>query len=145
MCSPADKVASYVRIDAIALTRGDRFYTHDFTPAVYTSWGFKDCQRNPGNPGAGSVLGPLLLRTLPHHYPSDSVWTWFSMITPDVMRQNLTRLGKEKNYTFHRPVETPVTMPMDTVPAILEHSGRGGRGLRSAYGTKAREIIEGGG
>jgi hypothetical protein len=27
-------------IDAIALTRGDRFYTTDFTPYNYTNWGY---------------------------------------------------------------------------------------------------------
>ncbi|EGN99535.1 hypothetical protein SERLA73DRAFT_26711, partial [Serpula lacrymans var. lacrymans S7.3] len=29
--------------DAIALIRGDRFYTTDYTPLAMTSWGFQDC------------------------------------------------------------------------------------------------------
>ena len=46
------------------------------TPFTYTSWGFADCHRDPKNPGFGSALGPLLLRTLPQHYSEDSVFTW---------------------------------------------------------------------
>ncbi|KAG8794414.1 hypothetical protein FRC17_008302, partial [Serendipita sp. 399] len=142
---PGYTVSRAILADAIALTRGDRFYTHDFTPSIYTSWGFKDCQRNPANPGAGSVLGPLLLRTLPEHYPADSVWTWFSMLTPETMRDNLVRLGKAEKYSFDRPSPKSVVTPVEDAAAVLDLTSRGGRGLRSTYATKAREIIEGGG
>lgn len=132
-------------VDAVALTRGDRFYTHDFTPAIYTAWGYKDCQSNPSNPGAGSVLGPLLLRTLPRNYTENSVYTWFSMMTPDAMRDNLIRLGKEKRYTFYRPIATMEARPIENAAEVLEIVGRGSKGYKSAYSTKAKEIIEGGG
>ncbi|KIM34230.1 hypothetical protein M408DRAFT_59813 [Serendipita vermifera MAFF 305830] len=142
---PGYTVSRAILADAIALTRGDRFYTTDFSPSVYTSWGYMDCQRNPANPGAGSMLGPLLLRTLPEHYPSNSVYTWFSMLTPDVMQTNLTRLGKAKHYTFERPVPLSVVKPIDAAPSVLDITGRGGRGYRSTYGIKAREIFDNGG
>ncbi|KAG8827835.1 hypothetical protein FRC18_009804 [Serendipita sp. 400] len=142
---PGYTVSRAILADAIALTRGDRFYTHDFTPSVYTSWGFKDCQRNPGNPGAGSVLGPLLLRTLPEHYPEDSVWTWFSMLTPETMRENLTRLGKNDKYSFDRPLPKTVVTPIEDPSAVLELTGRAGRGLKTTYATRAREIFDNGG
>jgi linoleate 10R-lipoxygenase len=47
------------------------------TPFNYTAWGFRDCQRDPTNPGFGSSIGPLLLRGLPYHYPENSVYTWY--------------------------------------------------------------------
>ena len=69
-------ISRAILADAIALTRGDRFFAQDMTPFNYTSWGYADCKRDPTNPGFGTALGPLLLRTLPHHYPEDSVLTW---------------------------------------------------------------------
>ena len=56
--------------DAIALVRGDRYYTHDFTPANLTSWGFQDCVRDPNNGAFGAALPKLLMRHLPRHYPA---------------------------------------------------------------------------
>lgn len=58
--------------DAIALVRGDRYYTHDFTPANLTSWGFQDCVRDPNNGAFGAALPKLLMRHLPRHYPAVS-------------------------------------------------------------------------
>ncbi|KAF8669729.1 heme peroxidase [Rhizoctonia solani] len=42
--------------DAIALVRGDRFFTTDFTPSRLTNWGWADVQRNPKNPSFGAYL-----------------------------------------------------------------------------------------
>ncbi|KAF8510671.1 hypothetical protein BU17DRAFT_97881 [Hysterangium stoloniferum] len=49
--------SSKLVIDAIALTRGDRFFTADFTPANLTAWGFQDCQHDTTNDEFGSMLG----------------------------------------------------------------------------------------
>ena len=89
--------------DAIALTRGDRFFTHDFTPYNLTTWGFADCQRNPKGFGFGSQFARLLLRTLPRHYSEDSVYTYFAFMTPDAMQKNLNKLGVLKHYDLNRP------------------------------------------
>ncbi|KAG5644792.1 hypothetical protein DXG03_007613 [Asterophora parasitica] len=45
--------------DAIALVRGDRFYTSDFTPINLTTWGFHDCQRDMNNGGLGGQTLPI--------------------------------------------------------------------------------------
>ncbi|KAG6873168.1 hypothetical protein C0995_002017 [Termitomyces sp. Mi166 len=71
--------------DAIALVRGDRFYTSDFTPINLTTWGFHDCQRDMDNGAQGAMsmswdllssltlmlyaVPKLLLRHLPRHFP----------------------------------------------------------------------------
>lgn len=89
--------------DAIALTRGDRFFTADYTPFNMTSWGFTDCQRDPDGPGNGSMLGRLLLRALPEHYTSDSTYTWFPLMTPHAMQAVFTKLGDTGLYSCARP------------------------------------------
>ena len=58
--------------DAIALVRGDRYFTHDYTPENLTSWGFQDCVRDPNNGAFGAALPTLLMRHLPRHYPAVS-------------------------------------------------------------------------
>lgn len=89
--------------DAIALTRGDRFFTQDFTPYNMTAWGFTDCQRDPNGYGFGSTLGRLLLRTLPNDYTADSVYTWFPFVHPDAMKGFLKNLDKLDGYSTERP------------------------------------------
>ncbi|OJT01856.1 Linoleate 10R-lipoxygenase [Trametes pubescens] len=100
---PAYTISRAILSDAIALTRGDRFFTADYTPFNMTSWGFADCQRDPDGPGNGSILGRLLLRTLPEHYTSDSTYTWFPLMTPPAMQTILTKLGDTNLYSCARP------------------------------------------
>jgi len=96
--------------DAFALTRGDRFYTQDFTPYNLTAWGFADCQRDADGYGFGSTLGRLLLRTLPNDYSADSIYTWFPLVHPESMEGYLKKLGKLDGYSPLRPKPSgPVT------------------------------------
>ncbi|KAH7335744.1 heme peroxidase [Rhizoctonia solani] len=88
--------------DAIALVRGDRYFTHDFTPANLTSWGIDDVQREE-NPGFGAYLPKLLQRALSNHYPQKSVFTWFPFFTPTQSRIVLKDRGLEDKYEFDRP------------------------------------------
>ena len=89
--------------DAIALTRGDRYFTQDYTPYNLTAWGFADCQRDPQAFGFGSTLGRLLLRTLPNNYADNSVYTFFPFMTPDSMKEHLTKLDAIDLYDISRP------------------------------------------
>jgi linoleate 10R-lipoxygenase len=58
--------------DALALIRGDCYFTTDYTPWNLTSWGFQDCFRDPHNGGLGGEMPKLLERHLPNHYPLQS-------------------------------------------------------------------------
>ncbi|KAF9039702.1 heme peroxidase [Hymenopellis radicata] len=98
--------------DAIALVRGDRFYTTDFTPANLTAWGYQDCERDPNNGGF------LLMRHLPRHYPYNSVYGCFPFFTPQKMKQSLTSQGIAANYTFDRPVPAPEPKVLNTFTGI---------------------------
>jgi cytochrome P450 len=130
--------------DAIALTRGDRFYTADLTPWNLTAWGYQDCQRDTNNAGFGSMLGRLLLRTLPQHYTANSCFTWFALMTPEAMQDNLTKLGVAKSYAFempgqaHRPVVVGKFKPAQAI--LDDHTSFGSR-----FVERAKQIMQGSG
>jgi linoleate 10R-lipoxygenase len=58
----------------MALTRGDRYFTADYTPHNLTAWGFADSQRDASAPGHGSMLGRLILRGLPGEFTENSTY-----------------------------------------------------------------------
>ncbi|KAF8666942.1 heme peroxidase [Rhizoctonia solani] len=104
--------------DAIALVRGDRFFTTDFTPERLTSWGFEDVKRDPNNGAFGAYLPKLLLRTLPRHYTYNSAYGLFPFFTPETTKQNLTKLKVADQYDFKRPSEAPIPKPLNNFTAI---------------------------
>ncbi|TFK85570.1 heme peroxidase [Polyporus arcularius HHB13444] len=104
--------------DAIALVRGDRFYTTDYTPANLTAWGFQDCARDPNNGAFGAAIPRLLFRHLPRYYPANSVYGLFPFFTPEVTKSNLQKLGIVSSYEFGRPVTKPVEKIVETVNDI---------------------------
>lgn len=106
-CYSAYTISRAILSDAIALTRGDRFYTADYTPFNMTCWGFADCQRDTEGPGFGSMLGRLILRTLPDQFPSDSTYTWFPLMTPDATKDVLVNLKMPNVYALQRPGPVP--------------------------------------
>ena len=136
-------VSRAILADAIALTRGDRFFTSDYTPFNMTSWGFADCQRDPSAPGYGSTIGRLLLRTLPNHFAPDSTYTWFPLMTPDAMRPILTKLGDLELYDLGKPVTTA------TVPEVGSYREAGkvlaGSTFGVPYAGRAAHVIKGNG
>ncbi|GJE97837.1 heme peroxidase [Phanerochaete sordida] len=107
--------------DAVALVRGDRFYTTDYTPANLTTWGFQDCSRDPNNGAFGAALPKLLMRHLPRHYPGDSVYSLFPFFTPEIMKTNLAKLKIVQNYSGmdgKRPQPLPVPTVVDTIKGL---------------------------
>ena len=103
---PGYTISRAILADAIALIRGDRFFTADFTPHNLTAWGFADCMRSPENPGFGSMLGRLFLRTLPEEFTDNSIYAWFPLMTPKAMNEILTELNQKEKYDFERPGTT---------------------------------------
>ncbi|KIJ55788.1 hypothetical protein M422DRAFT_152180 [Sphaerobolus stellatus SS14] len=127
--------------DAIALTRGDRFYTQDFTPWNLTTWGFQDCQRDTSNAGFGSMLGRLFLRTLPEHFTDDSVFTWFPLMTPEAMKENLSKLGVSEKYSFERPGVAPKVQVVESFTAIKDILDNNAS-FTTPYTSRAKDVIE---
>ncbi|PPQ95917.1 hypothetical protein CVT26_016140 [Gymnopilus dilepis] len=104
--------------DAIALVRGDRFCTSDFSPINMTTWGFYDCQRDMNNGGMGGQIPKLIMRHLPRHFPWNSVYSLYPFFTPDHMKESLTRRGLEHKYTFDLPQAAPVPKLLHTLTGI---------------------------
>lgn len=128
--------------DAIALTRGDRFFNQDLTPYNLTSWGFTDCQREPDGWGFGSTLGRLFLRTLPGQYDEKSIYTWFPLMHPEAMQTNLKKLGKLDQYSLERPKPQGDRVPVTGYVEVGEVL-RDTVVFKSDYEERAKEVIKG--
>jgi hypothetical protein len=139
---PGYTISRAILSDAIALTRGDRFFTHDFTPFNLTAWGFHDCQRDPGAFGFGSTLGRLFLRTLPEHFSENSIYTFFPLMTPDSMKVHLKKMNLLDQYDLSRPKprSPPVIVDdQEAVVAILKDPSA----FPAPYSEKVARIIKG--
>ncbi|KZT38100.1 linoleate diol synthase [Sistotremastrum suecicum HHB10207 ss-3] len=139
---PGYTVSRAILADAIALIRGDRFFTTDFTPYNLTTFGFADCARDTSNPSFGGQLGRLFLRTLPNEYNSESTYTWFPLFTPETMHKSLVNLGLEEKYTFDRPVPAAEVIPVgnhNDVDIVLTAPSN----FEAHYAERARRILPG--
>ncbi|OSX64325.1 hypothetical protein POSPLADRAFT_1054938 [Postia placenta MAD-698-R-SB12] len=139
---PGYTISRAILSDAIALTRGDRFFTADYTPFNMTCWGFADCQRDPNAPGYGSMLGKLFLRTLPGQFTSNSTYTWFPLMTPEAMQTVLTKLGDVALYNLNRPATiapVPVVRDYADVAQVLGDEQQ----FTARYASRAGRVISG--
>ncbi|KAF6760375.1 heme peroxidase [Ephemerocybe angulata] len=120
---PGYTISRAILADAVCLTRGDRFFTTDFTPGNLTSWGFQDCQYDPQDGSYGGLLTKLLFRTLPNHYPRGSAYAHFPFMTPNFMKSNLQEYHPElvEKYNWNPPTKagTPVT-PVKTFAGVKQ-------------------------
>ncbi|KAF7294502.1 Heme peroxidase [Mycena kentingensis (nom. inval.)] len=138
---PGYTISRAILADAIALTRGDRHFTYDYTPHNLTAWGFADCQRDPHAYGFGSTLGRLFLRTLPNSFTEDSSYAFFPLMTPTAMKTNLTKLHKLEGYDLTRPKDMPP-------PMIIQDYAQVAEALKStkyttAYAARAGRVVKG--
>ncbi|KIW81777.1 hypothetical protein Z517_04803 [Fonsecaea pedrosoi CBS 271.37] len=99
---PGYTISRTILADAVALTRGDRFYTVDYTPANLTNWGWSQVKSDP-TVAQGGCFYTLLMRALPFYYRGNSVYAMFPLTVPEENRKILTKLGKEQDYNFDRP------------------------------------------
>ncbi|KAJ7577084.1 linoleate diol synthase [Mycena floridula] len=137
---PGYTISRAILSDAIALTRGDRYFTHDYTPFNLTAWGFQDCQRDASGFGFGSTLGRLFLRTLPDSFTENSVYAFFPLMTPGAMKPHLNKLNVTDNYNFERPkarAQTQIVQSHSQVTAALKATD-----LVSPYAAKASKIMK---
>ncbi|KAF2016877.1 heme peroxidase [Aaosphaeria arxii CBS 175.79] len=100
--TPPYTVSRAVLSDAVALVRGDRFYTIDYNPKTLTNWGFKAADSDIGVDN-GCVFYKLFLRAFPHHFVQDSVYAHYPLTIPSAMKEALQDLKKDKLYNFDKP------------------------------------------
>lgn len=92
--------------DAVALVRGDRFYTVDYTPKNLTSWGYNEVSSDTAVDG-GHVFYKLFLRAFPNYFQPNSVFAHFPLHTPSKNRDILTKLEIDDQYNFDEPALIP--------------------------------------
>lgn len=112
------------------------------TPHNYTAWGLQDCSRDTSNPGFGSMLGRLFLRTLPSQYTSNSTYTWFPLMTPEAMKGYTAKMGIEERYNFNRPGTAPSTHIIsgyEEVKRMLEETSN----FRPPYADRVGAMVKG--
>lgn len=105
LCPPYT-VSRAVLSDAVALVRGDRFYTHDYNPRTLTNWGYRLADSDTGIDN-GCVFYKLFLRAFPQHFKYNSVYVHYPLTIPSAMQTALKDLKKDHLYDFSKPVATP--------------------------------------
>lgn len=78
---PGYTISRGILSDAAALTRGDRFYTQDFSSSNLTSCGFEYC--NTPQPGSHGMIGKLIMSTLPGQFPYNSIYALYPFSIPE--------------------------------------------------------------
>ncbi|KAF1839413.1 heme peroxidase [Decorospora gaudefroyi] len=104
-------VAKAILSDAVALVRGDRYYTIDSSPANLTSFGYNEIASNP-EVGFGTTIYKLLQRAYPGWYRSNSVYALFPLTIPSENRAVLAAKGLEADYDFAPPSFVPQPTPI---------------------------------
>lgn len=119
---PGYTISRTILSDAVALVRGDRFYTVDFTPATLTNWGFNQIRPDPEVAQGGCIYN-LLMRALPNFYRGNSVYALYPFTVPEENAKILEKLGKKDLYDFTKPSFVPVPTSVKTwagVTSVLE-------------------------
>ncbi|KAJ7247649.1 heme peroxidase [Mycena haematopus] len=117
---PGYTISRAILSDAIALTRGDRYFTHDYTPFNLTAWGFADCQRDPTAFGFGSTLARLFMRNLPGSFSENSAYAFFPLMTPSAMKGYLSKMPLLDSYDLTRPKQLPPLQTVQDYSQIVE-------------------------
>jgi hypothetical protein len=119
---PNQTIGKAILSDAVALVRGDRFYTvvslpgmliQDCSPSNLTQFGFNAVATDP-NVAQGGVLYRLLMRAFPGWYESNSVYALFPLTIPDENKKILTDLGLVSSYSFKPPTKPVVPTVFST-------------------------------
>lgn len=99
---PGYTVSRAVLSDAVALVRGDRFYTIDYHPRKLTNWGFTTVATDKSITN-GCVFHKLILRALPNHFKANSIYAHYPLTIPSEMKKVMTTLNKLDQFDFSEP------------------------------------------
>ena len=108
---PSYTVSRAVLSDAVALVRGDRYYTTDYTPKNLTSWGFKEASFDL-SVDQGHVFYKLILQAFPKHFKQNSVYAHFPLVIPPENKDILEHLNYDHHYDFDPPKRTKDLIPI---------------------------------
>ncbi|KAF5017298.1 hypothetical protein F66182_10796 [Fusarium sp. NRRL 66182] len=103
--APTYTISRVVLSDAVALVRGDRYYTTDYNPRNLTNWGYKEVDYDL-KVNHGCVFYKLFIRAFPQHFKGDSVYAHYPMVIPSENKTILTDLKRADKFSFGRPSRT---------------------------------------
>ena len=95
--------------DAVALVRGDRFYTVDWTPQNVTAWAFNEVECD-ASVDHGHIFYKLVLRAFPNHFKGNSIYAHFPMVIPSENLKIFTDLNLAKDYSWDEPGRIPLPL-----------------------------------
>ncbi|KAK1671336.1 linoleate diol synthase [Colletotrichum godetiae] len=105
--------------DAVALVRGDRFYTIDYTPKNLTNWGFNQCSYDL-NVDQSHVLYKLVYRAFPNSFEQNSVYAHFPLTVPSENKKILEGINRDYLYSWKEPVTKRNMIPIFSHKAVSE-------------------------
>ncbi|WAQ90262.1 hypothetical protein PtA15_12A250 [Puccinia triticina] len=107
---PGYTISRAILSDAVALVRGDRFYTDSATADALTDWGLNDCQPDPRDGSYGGMLQRLIINNLPNQYACNDVALLFPFMVPKTIYQILTDISPQKalNYSLNLQPYAPI-------------------------------------
>jgi hypothetical protein len=100
--TPNYTISRAVLSDAVALVRGDRFYTLDYNPRTLTNWGYSEVDFDTSVDN-GCMFYKLFLRAFPNHFTENSVYVHYPLTIPSAMKEVLTDREKAHIYNFDKP------------------------------------------
>ncbi|KAF9885228.1 hypothetical protein FE257_000588 [Aspergillus nanangensis] len=110
---PGFTISVAILSDAVALVRGDRFYTVDYSPVNLTNFGFDACNSD-FDVANGGVMYKLLMRAFPGFYPSNSVYGLYPFTTPQRNKEIFEAQGTAATMDFKRPSPQRPVVPVST-------------------------------
>ena len=113
---PNYTISRAVLSDAVALVRGDRFYTVDYTPNNLTNWGFHEVSSDLAV-DHGHVFYKLFLRAFPNHFQPNSIYAHYPMVIPEENHVIFSKLGQVDKYDFSRPAPIQRPIPITSYAA----------------------------
>ncbi|PGH07589.1 hypothetical protein AJ80_07978 [Polytolypa hystricis UAMH7299] len=121
---PTYTISRAILSDAVALVRGDRFYTTDYHAKNLTNWGFTESHYDL-NINQGCVLYKLILRALPTYFKGDSIYAHYPMTVPSVNQKIFAGLGRESHFSYDKPTFIPPRINLSSyigAKSILDNS-----------------------
>ncbi|PHH62041.1 hypothetical protein CDD81_7597 [Ophiocordyceps australis] len=100
--APTYTISRVVLSDAVALVRGDRYYTTDYHAGHLTQWGYNEANYDLCI-NHGCSFFKLFLTAFPRNFAPDSVYAHYPMVIPSENRHILNKLGRAHLFSFARP------------------------------------------
>ncbi|KAM0280201.1 hypothetical protein ACHAQH_004158 [Verticillium albo-atrum] len=105
--------------DAVALVRGDRFYTVDYNASNLTAFGFNEANSDFDVAGGG-VMYKLLMRAFPGWYRANSVYAHYPFTTPDGNREIFQKRSDLPELDYSKPTFVGPPLPVLTWQGVTD-------------------------